>query len=138
MTVRKIVKSLIVNSKNEILLLKRSDYKGPSSQHFWDLPGGSVDMGELPLDAMIRECNEELGIVLVKFDLFSKHFGSYSNNTFFQFSLFVCDIGDTNLKIKLSHEHVDFTWVGLESLDQYKTKSEKITLNNIVEFLKKR
>jgi 8-oxo-dGTP diphosphatase len=31
----------------------------------WELPGGKVEVGESDVDALVRECSEELGIVIV-------------------------------------------------------------------------
>ncbi|HBG81675.1 TPA: DNA mismatch repair protein MutT [candidate division CPR2 bacterium] len=52
---------LIVNDKNETLLLKR----GASSKNevgFWQKPGGEVEFNERVEDAIKREAKEELGI----------------------------------------------------------------------------
>ena len=53
------VSAIIKNTKGEVLLTKRGiePFKGD-----WDLPGGFVDYGELPDEAMLRELEEELGI----------------------------------------------------------------------------
>jgi 8-oxo-dGTP diphosphatase len=138
MALRKIVKSLIINSENSILLLKRSAYKGSSGENFWDLPGGSVDSDELPLNAIKRECVEELSINLVDFVLLSRHRGSYSKGNDFEFFLYVCDVKNNQLDIILSHEHINFDWVSLENIGMYKTKSEKRTIGVIVNFLENR
>jgi 8-oxo-dGTP pyrophosphatase MutT (NUDIX family) len=57
----KSVVCIIVNSKNQILLLKRTDMDGvyPS---IYCLPGGKLEPGELPPVGMIREVYEETGI----------------------------------------------------------------------------
>jgi 8-oxo-dGTP pyrophosphatase MutT (NUDIX family) len=41
------------------LLVIRSSYRA-----VWELPGGGVQPGESPRDAALRECREEVGIVL--------------------------------------------------------------------------
>ncbi len=45
----------VINQKNEVLLIQRSDNKR------WALPGGCNDLGETPLECAIRECREETG-----------------------------------------------------------------------------
>lgn len=47
---------LIENELGELLIVK-SDYKD-----HWSLPGGIVDSGESPLEAAVREVEEEVGI----------------------------------------------------------------------------
>lgn len=53
----------IVNSKNEILIQKRSPKK-KNSPNVWAMTGGSVIKGETTLQTIERETKEELGINL--------------------------------------------------------------------------
>jgi 8-oxo-dGTP diphosphatase len=49
----------VVNEDGEILLVR-----GVIGHHDWSLPGGGIEKIETPLQAAIRECQEETGIVL--------------------------------------------------------------------------
>src|SRR5437764_6343549 len=58
-------KLLLINDRNEALMLRIGDYKShPEKSHTPDLPGGMVDPGESEHDAVIREVKEEAGIDL--------------------------------------------------------------------------
>jgi|CXWL01.1.fsa_nt_gi 8-oxo-dGTP diphosphatase len=52
---RMTVKALIVNEDGKICLVTNSVH------NFFLLPGGGVDTGELPEEAIVRECREEVG-----------------------------------------------------------------------------
>ena len=52
------VAALIKNNKGEYLLAKR---RNEPFLGYWDCPGGFVDQGELPIDAVRRELREEIG-----------------------------------------------------------------------------
>lgn len=54
----------IVNSKNEILIQKRSSTK-KNSPNLWMMTGGSAIAGENSKDTIVREVKEELGINIV-------------------------------------------------------------------------
>ncbi len=56
-----VVGVVIVNSKNEILLQKRSMLK-KSNPGKWGICGGKINLGETPIDAAVRETLEEIGI----------------------------------------------------------------------------
>ena len=56
------VKIIIVNSSNEVLLLRRSQKS--SSADSWGFPGGGVDENEAPALAAIREVQEETAVVI--------------------------------------------------------------------------
>ena len=56
-----VVGVVIVNSKNEILLQKRSMLK-KSNPGKWGICGGKINLGETPIDAAVRETLEEVGI----------------------------------------------------------------------------
>lgn len=59
-----IVTGIIINSKNEILMSQRAEYKKYGLK--WECNGGSVLAGETSLQAVIRELKEELGIEFTK------------------------------------------------------------------------
>lgn len=55
------VKAVIRNSSDEILFLRRHHKRdGPTN---WDLPGGLRELGEEEVEALVREVEEELGVV---------------------------------------------------------------------------
>ncbi|MHB8489249.1 MAG: NUDIX domain-containing protein [Candidatus Dormibacteria bacterium] len=50
--------------RHERLLLGHRGAGRASYPNIWDLPGGHVEFGEAPLDALVRELSEELGVVI--------------------------------------------------------------------------
>ncbi|MGY3802718.1 NUDIX domain-containing protein [Pigmentibacter ruber] len=50
------VRAIILNKKNEVLLVKHTYTSG------WHFPGGGVDKGESPRQAIIREIKEEVAV----------------------------------------------------------------------------
>ena len=59
-----VVTGIIMNSKNEILISKRAEYK--KFGLMWECNGGSILAGETSLEGVIRELKEELGIEFSK------------------------------------------------------------------------
>lgn len=57
-----VVIAIIVDEKQQVLLTKRG--KDKSFPLHWEFPGGKVEEGELPRDALIREMREELDIAV--------------------------------------------------------------------------
>jgi 8-oxo-dGTP diphosphatase len=52
--------AVLIDEQNRVLLAQRP--RGKSMAGLWEFPGGKVDDGELPEQALVRELREELGI----------------------------------------------------------------------------
>lgn len=50
--------------RNGLLLAQQRAYP-PDVAGLWELPGGRVEAGEADVDAVLRECREELGVEVV-------------------------------------------------------------------------
>jgi 8-oxo-dGTP pyrophosphatase MutT (NUDIX family) len=88
------------------LYLMRSDPKYPGS---WGLPGGKAQHGESLLDALQRECQEEIGqwpdyINLAPLEQFTSADGSFVYHTFF------CCV-DREFQPYLNNEHLGYAWI---------------------------
>lgn len=53
--------ALIKNDQGRILLQKRLDPMILGAHEKWEFPGGRIDYGEAPEEAVVRECLEEIG-----------------------------------------------------------------------------
>lgn len=77
-----VVAAALINENDEVLLAQRPEGKRLAGK--WEFPGGKVEAGESPEEALVRELHEELGITVEKHDLepfwflshdYSKQFG---------------------------------------------------------------
>ena len=55
-----VVAAAIVDDTGRLLAARRSS--PPLVAGRWELPGGKVEPGETDVDALVRECDEELGV----------------------------------------------------------------------------
>lgn len=88
------------------LYLMRDDPKHPNT---WGLPGGKIDPGETLIEAINRECTEELGampsyIKLLPLEKFTTIDGGFAYHTFF------CSV-TTEFVPELNHEHTGWAWI---------------------------
>jgi len=56
-----VVDALIRNAEGKFLIQKRYDPTVPDANGKWEFPGGGIDFGENPEDAVKREILEEIG-----------------------------------------------------------------------------
>ena len=60
----------LIDRDARVLIAQRP--RGKSMEGLWEFPGGKIELGETPEEALIRELYEELGIEKEKIDLFLK------------------------------------------------------------------
>ncbi len=79
----------LVDADNRVLLAQRP--QGKSFAGMWEFPGGKVEAGETPEEALIRELREELGIETKVACLAPLTFASHAYESFhLLMPLFVC------------------------------------------------
>lgn len=61
---------IFVNNNKEVLLLLRDNKPDIPFPNCWDIPGGHVESGETPGQAIVREMKEELSLDIGSFKLF--------------------------------------------------------------------
>lgn len=125
------VSLLLIVKDNKFLLVKRSpedDYH-PNQ---WALPGGSMEEGETPEEALIREVREELGISVSNYNFFNDYIIDGYN--MYVFTLVSSDF-DENL-IKLNEEHTNYKFFTFFEIQNLKNKLNS-TLKFIVDFISK-
>lgn len=54
----------LLDRDNRVLLARRPE--GKAMAGLWEFPGGKVEVGETPEEALIRELDEELGVAATK------------------------------------------------------------------------
>ena len=75
-----VVAAALIDSDGRILIAQRPEGKSLAGQ--WEFPGGKVEDGETPEIALIRELNEELGIVVKEACLAPFVFASHTYEAF--------------------------------------------------------
>lgn len=128
--------ALIINDKNETLLIKRGA-KSKNQVGFWSKPGGAVEFGENVEDAVKREIMEELGIEieLVKFLGFTNHIIKEENQHWATFD-FLAKIVRGEPKNMEPEKIEEIKWFNLENLPEKTTWTTIRPVREYLTFLK--
>lgn len=119
---RAIIVTAFLTNQDLILILKRSKYV-KTMKCKWGGVSGYVENGEEPLDAAIREIEEETGIDRSYLKVLSKgriiEVYDSENNVVWIVHPFL--IHTNNTEIKLSKEHEEYRWIKPEDINKYDT-----------------
>jgi 8-oxo-dGTP diphosphatase len=84
-----VVAAALIDADDRVLIAQRP--KGKALADLWEFPGGKIDAGERPEEALIRELREELGILVKPGCLAPLTFASHSYDDFhLLMPLYVC------------------------------------------------
>lgn len=116
---RRVVKAVIIEGDSLFILKRRPNQI--DKEGLWDLPGGTIEENEHPVDALIREVKEETG-----FDAaITGHCLKFEHPHYYKPEILLCDhyfveiIGRRILPL-LSEEHSEWASVELDDLGSYK------------------
>ena len=105
---------IIENSSDEILISNRENKK--IFNNHWEFPGGKLQDRELPEEALVRELNEELGIVATQIQQIENVKYKYSDFTILLIPFLVIDYSG----VIINKEDQALKWVSLGQLNQTK------------------
>ena len=107
------VVAALIWDKNKFLICQRPEEKARGL--LWEFVGGKVEKGETKEQALIRECREELEIVITVGDVFTDVIHRYPD----------IDVHLTLFNAKIAEgtpvmlEHNDIKWIGVEEISSY-------------------
>jgi len=105
----------LVDADGRVLLAQRPE--GKPMAGLWEFPGGKVEAGERPEETLIRELEEELGIVVKEACLAPLTFASHTYPDFhLLMPLYVCRRWDGTVTAK---ETQGLAWVRPNRLREY-------------------
>jgi 8-oxo-dGTP diphosphatase len=105
----------LIDADGRVLIAQRPP--GKPMAGLWEFPGGKVDPGERPEDALIRELEEELGIVVKEACLAPLSFASHTYEDFhLLMPLYVCRRWEG---IVSAREGQTLAWVRPNRLKEY-------------------
>lgn len=115
--------AVIFDKNKRVLLVKRRDYP------FWNLPGGGVEKGENPDEAVIREVKEETGLAVRIKDLIGVYFKSGRNEIVFTY---ICK--KTRGRLTKSSESAQLKYFVLNKMPKRLPKSHKERIKDAFNF----
>jgi 8-oxo-dGTP diphosphatase len=110
-----VVACALVDADNRVLIAQRPAHKAMAG--LWEFPGGKVNDGERPEDALIRELAEELGITVREACLAPLTFASHTYSDFhLLMPLYICRRWEGTVTAR---EHQALAWVRANKLRDY-------------------
>jgi len=119
-----VVAAALFDSDNRVLLAKRPE--GKAMAGLWEFPGGKVEIGETPENALVRELFEELTIEIKPKSLKPIKFASFPYPSFhLLMPLYACREWSGT---PTAAEGQALDWVRLEDLHRYEAPAADIPL----------
>jgi mutator protein MutT len=103
-----VAKAIITDKDGKILILRRSSTH-PHYAYHPDFPGGTVEVGEDPLEAVVREIAEEAGLDIPPVDL--HQIGQHQRSAESLDLVYIAKLSQAVPAITISWEHDQSEWL---------------------------
>lgn len=124
---------LLINQQHELLMMKRTD------NHFWGVPGGSLEIGETLEECVRRETQEEVGIKIQKMALFGVYSGqemhyTYPNGdeVYMISAVYLSRIENEQIRLNLD-EHSEYHFFSLDKIPEDISPPIKPILRDLIQ-----
>ena len=124
------VVAAIIENKGKILCTQRGKDKHDYTSYKWEFPGGKIEQGESPQDALKRELIEELNMDINIQSHFCDIKYKYPDFTL-NMSCYLCNVDNLQFELNV---HNDFLWLQkdkLQTLDW--VPADKIIVQKLLE-----
>lgn len=148
---RDCVAALIFSKDGKLFQGKKDPTNGGVySNDFWHIPGGGIDKGETPEEAINREIKEETGIDVSKYEkkiIDDKGKGESEKvlkdsgekvlckMKFIIFKIEIKDKDSNEIEVHLNDDLVEFQWTNIEDLKRMKLTPPSVELFKRLEYL---
>ena len=112
MEITNVVAALVWDG-NKFMICQRPAHKARGL--LWEFVGGKVEKGESKADALVRECKEELDIIVEPHDVYMELIHEYPDITV-RLTLYNAMIKEGEPKLL---EHNDIKWITASEIGQY-------------------
>jgi ribonuclease HI len=120
----------IIRQDNKTLLLRRANGR-PTILGRYELPGGKLDYGEQPEDALARNLADEAGLTIQTAQLFDvlTYIDHDDRDVQYVFILYLVSLAAGGSKVQLSQNYSHYTWKEVSNIQQQElTESAKLLL----------
>lgn len=130
---KRVAKLVIVDGRGKYLLMQRSDH--PAFGNDPDLPGGTLEEGELPIETMVREVFEEAAVVIDQASVTEIYSGTDYSAHGTQYSLYTAELQHTP-EITMSWEHSLYEWLDRDVFLEKTSKANDTYMHMVHDVLK--
>jgi 8-oxo-dGTP diphosphatase len=103
----------IIENEGTVLITQRSSKM--AQPLLWEFPGGKVEVGESEAEALVREIQEELNLLIVTRERLTPVLHNYSSRAI-ELIPYTCSLQNGNI---LLAEHQAYSWASLDVLANY-------------------
>lgn len=107
------VTAAVIYQDGKLLICQRPE--GKNCELLWEFPGGKIEIGETAEQCIIRECLEELGVIIRVHKRLTEVTYDYPNYRV-HIHFFICDVVDGELTMK---DHNALAWITLDDICMY-------------------
>lgn len=127
-------KLVLIDSENNYLLMYRSEH--PAFGNDPDLPGGTGELGEEPVQTCVREVYEEIGVTIDESDLKQVYKGAEYSAHHTTYALFIARCDDRP-DITMSWEHSRYEWLDKQDFIEKSKNSNDTYMHMVAEVIGK-